>query len=372
MNHSVYLPDYDNSILGIPNSILAHYGATPHHTPLPILSKQMSKGYKNIVLLILDGMGIEILKTHAPDGFLMKNCVAGISSVYPCTTTSAITTFETGLTPLEHGWLGWSMYFKEIGKCVDLFTGHHTGTENMATEKNIAWKTAGYKNLFDQITKADPSVGCYRVSPYSDKYQTDTNEAVCKHIKTLCKKDGRKYISAYHFQPDTDIHEYGCNCERVKADVVLFDMQIQKLADNLNDTLLIITADHGQTDVEELMVENFPEINECLAVPLTREPRSLSFYIKPEYLEIFPKRWEHRFGNDFMLMTSAEALEKGFFGKGTPHSRIKDFLGDYVALATGNKFLWYRYKKGEAHGFKAHHAGLRYEEMVVPLILIER
>ena len=371
MNNDIYLPDYNNSILGIPNSILTHYGAKPHHTTLPILDEKLQKGYKNVVLIVLDGMGLDVLKTHAPDGFLIKNCTAQLNSVYPCTTTSALTTFETGLTPLEHGWLGWSMYFKELEKCVDLFTGNHSGTECLATDKNFTWKTIGFKNLFTQIKDSDSSIECYRVSPFGE-YQTDSNEAVCNHIKTLCKKDGRRYIWAYHYQPDKDMHDNGCYCERVKADIVLFDKQIEQLAISLADTLLIVTADHGLTDITDLIIEDFPEINECLAVPLNREPRSLSFFIKPEYKAVFPERWMKQFGDDFLLMTSEEILEKEFFGQGVPHSRIKDFLGDYVALGAGNRALWYRNEKGEANNFKACHAGLRGEEMIVPLILIEK
>jgi predicted AlkP superfamily pyrophosphatase or phosphodiesterase len=97
-------PDYQNNcILGIPNSILKHYSASAHHNTLPILDDYLDKRYKNIVLLVLDGMGVSTLDAHAPDGFLMKHCVAQLGSVYPCTTTSALTTYETGLTPLEHG-----------------------------------------------------------------------------------------------------------------------------------------------------------------------------------------------------------------------------------------------------------------------------
>lgn len=371
MKNNIYLPDYENSILGIPNSILVHYGAEPHHTTLRILDEKLQKGYKNIVLIALDGLGLDALKAHVPDGFLINNCMAQLSSVYPCTTTSALTTFETGLTPLEHGWLGWSMYFKEIEKCVDLFSGNQSGTDCPATDKNIAWDTIGYKNLLEQIKEADPSVECCRISPFGE-YWSDTNEAICKHIETLCKKDGRRYIWAYHFQPDKDMHNNGCYSERVKADIVLFDKQIEQLAANITNTLLIVTADHGLVDITNLMVEDFPEISECLAVPLNRERRSLSMFIKHEYKDIFPERWMKHFGNDFQLMTCEEVLEKGFFGNGVPHNRIKDFLGDYVAFATGSRALWNRDDQSEAKNFKANHAGLRQEEMIVPLILIER
>lgn len=71
-------------------------------------------------------------------------------------------------------------------------------------------------------------------------------------------------------------------------------------------------------------------------------------------------------------MTSEEAMDSRLFGIGTPHKRLKDFLGDYVALATGKRMLWFRDKQGQTSGHKASHAGLLPEEMTVPPILIER
>ena len=371
MNKDIFYPDYNNSILGIPNSILSYYGAKPHHKTLPALDKVLTKNFKNIVLYVLDGLGVEALNTHAPNGFLKKNCITELSSVYPCTTTSALTTLETGLTPIEHGWLGWSSYFKEVDECVDLFTGEISGTERTPSIQNITWEVIGYKNLFKQINDIDPSVENCRVSPFGE-YKTDTNEEICGHIQALCKKDGRRYIYAYHYQPDGDMHRTGCNSERVKADIVLFDKQIEQLAGNLNDTLLIIIADHGLTDVKFSMIEDFPEIRECLEHQLSREPRCLSFFIKPEYADVFPDRWNREFGNDFMLMTGDDAIKKGLFGSGIQHIRSKDFIGDYVALGTGNRALWFRYEKGGFEGYKAVHAGLRREEMIVPLIIAER
>jgi hypothetical protein len=71
-------------------------------------------------------------------------------------------------------------------------------------------------------------------------------------------------------------------------------------------------------------------------------------------------------------MTGEQALECGIFGEGNLHPKTRDFVGDYVALATGNIGLWYRDNKGEHNDFAAAHAGLRPEEMTIPLILIKR
>ncbi len=174
------------------------------------------------------------------------------------------------------------MEWQEIGKSVELFTGKQSGTSAFAAESNIVWDNIGFKILFTQIKEADSSIECCRVSPFGE-YWTDTNEGICTHIEALCKKDGRRYIYAYHFQPDYDMHRNGCNCERTKANIVLFDKQIEQLSAKLQDTLLIVTADHGLIDTTECIVEDYPDIYECLTTVPTREPRSLSFFIKPEF-----------------------------------------------------------------------------------------
>lgn len=363
--------DYENSILGIPNSILKHFGAKTHHATLPVLDERLSRGYKNVVLLVLDGMGLVILKAHAPDGFLMRNYVSPLNSLYPCTTSSMLTTFETGLTPIEHGWLGWSLYFEEIGKCVDVFSGNESGTNRPAAERNIVTESIGYNNLFTQIREVNRTIECCSVSPFGD-YRCNTNESICNQIETLCKTGGRRYIYAYYSQPDMDMHFSGCYSERAKADMVLFEKQIEQLSEQLTDTILIVTADHGMIDIKSLLIEDYPDIGECLAVRPTREPRCLSFFVKPEFKEIFPERWNAQFGNDFLLMTGTEAYDKGVFGKGTPHKYAKSYLGDYVAIAIGNLALWYRFENGKTLKFKAGHAGLTPDEMIVPLIIVER
>jgi len=121
-----------------------------------------------------------------------------------------------------------------------------------------------------------------------------------------------------------------------------------------------------------LYIEDFPEIRKCLYAPPTRERRSLSFFVKDEYKADFPSIWKKYFDNSFILMTGNEAIESTYFGSGIPHKRARGFLGDFVAIATGDISIWFRDEKGKGVDHIALHAGLCHDEMVVPLILIER
>jgi predicted AlkP superfamily pyrophosphatase or phosphodiesterase len=96
-------PDYDNSILSVISSILKYYGYDNGHKSLEILDKKLEKRYKNIVLMIFDGMGVSALNKHLRDtDFLMQHYEGAISSVCPSTTGCAIPTIESGKSPIEH------------------------------------------------------------------------------------------------------------------------------------------------------------------------------------------------------------------------------------------------------------------------------
>jgi len=60
-------------------------------------------------------------------------------------------------------------------------------------------------------------------------------------------------------------------------------------------------------------------------------------------------------------------------GKGEPHRKISDFIGDYVAIAKSSSVFKMKYNQGirKSFEFKAHHAGITSEEMYVPLIEID-
>ena len=102
-------PDYNNSIVNLACSVIKHYGAENHHETLAIFDNYLEKNYKNVVVMLLDGLGVDALENHLDKGsFLRRHFVSEISTVFPPTTTAATTSVESGLTPKEHGWLGWS------------------------------------------------------------------------------------------------------------------------------------------------------------------------------------------------------------------------------------------------------------------------
>lgn len=129
MNQNYIFPDYEHSILNLINTILEYYKIRNDYKSLPKLKNKLNKKYKNIVFIILDGMGEHILKNISSNGYFMNNKIDTITSVCPSTTTAAITTYYSGKPPIETGWIAMSQYFKEYGRALEMLrrTDSYTG-----------------------------------------------------------------------------------------------------------------------------------------------------------------------------------------------------------------------------------------------------
>lgn len=113
-------------------------------------------------------------------------------------------------------------------------------------------------------------------------------------------------------------------------------------------------------------VSDHPALCDMLLRMPSVEPRAAAFYVRPECMEAFPAAFREAFGEeDFLLMKSEEFIARGFLGEGEEHPKVRDFAGDYMALAIGNKCIGGKRGRHELIGV---HAGLTRKEMRVPLI----
>ena len=191
-------PDYDRSILSIAASILKHFGVTNcEHKSLPELDELLSKKYKNVIVMLFDGMGASVLKEHLnEDDFLRQHYITDISSVYPSTTVAAVTAIESGYSPLETGWIGWDLYFDEIDENVTVFKNTLQKNGEPAAKYNVPLKYIPYKRIFQRIEEVKGKKTSYYVSVFS-KYRSKSVHHICKTVYRLSKRRKQKYIYTY-------------------------------------------------------------------------------------------------------------------------------------------------------------------------------
>ena len=381
MKEKYILPNYEQCILNTVTSILKYYNVDTKHKSLKSLDERLKKEYKNVVFIILDGLGEHILNNLSPEGYFSKNKLDCLTSVYPSTTTAALTTYYSGRPPYETGWIAWSQYFKEYGRAIDMLS--HTESylkEDISNAKIDVFKdVVNYEPIFERIEKASPDVKAYEIVPdYSDRrskrsMRANNIEEICEHIKLICSNQDKNFVMAYCDNPDGLLHKYGCTSEEAKEMILNAEKCIAQMKKELSeDTLIIISADHGHKDIGKVYdLLEYSEIQDCLIMPPSLESRTIAFWIKDDRRQEFEKIFKERFSEEFLLLSKEEVLEKHLLGYGNKHRKIDDFIGNYLALSISDSII--RLQTYLADGKtvkKSTHCGLTREEMEIPLIVL--
>ncbi|MBO4460317.1 MAG: alkaline phosphatase family protein [Clostridiales bacterium] len=385
------LPDYGNCLVNLANSVLKRFGADTTHDTLPLADKYLAKEYKNVVVLLLDAMGMSVIEKHLDrEGFFRSHLAGTLSSVFPPTTVAATTSVMSGLYPNEHGWLGWDMYFPELDKNVTVFMntdqltekegavpskdaeGNTVWTEESlnlpgpACDFNAAYKYTPYRSILDRIKDAGGRAEASM--PFMPPYPA-TLDAIFDRIRDLCKEPGNKFIYSYWGEPDTTMHKTGVKSQETHDMLALLEKKVEELASDLDDTLLLITADHGHIDGNNLCILDYPEVLSCLKRLPSIEPRALNLFVKEDCLEKFPEVFKAAFGDAFLLLTKEEALERKLFGPCEDREGLEDTIGDFLACAIKDTTVFATHIEAQMN--LGVHAGMTLEEYSIPLIVAE-
>ena len=362
--------DYHECLTNLACSIRRYFGLDYNHNTLTYIDSVLDDYLpKNVVMILCDGMGSLILdRMLDKDDFLIRNRIKTITSVFPATTVAATTSMTTGLNPSESGMLGWDMYYKEIDKTISVFRHALKGDSTHtvlpeAYEYNMRHMKT--KTIMDEINEKTDFKGYtlypFGANPYANR------EDMYQIIADICKNDSKNYIYAYDTDPDETMHYIGCDKPKIKEIIKDINNRIELLSKELRDTVIIVVADHGHINVENIFLDDYPDIVECLLRNTSLEPRAVNFFIKPDKKEIFVKLFNKYFGNDFDLYPMDEVITSKLFGDGEENEIFRDSLGDYLAIAKSNKTLIY----GGMTPYKSHHAGYTDDEVMVPLVLVK-
>lgn len=363
----IKFPDYTNCLVNVANTILDEFGAGEGKQKMNLLDGYLKKGYENIVIILLDGMGECIIRENLEkDGFFNSNLKGIYSSVFPPTTVAATTSILSGMQPCSHGWLGWECYYPQINKNVTVYLNKEAGTDNQAADYNVAFTYCGYESIVSKIKRNGGTA--FEAAPFTEPYP-DSFEKICGYIKDLCRKKGKKYIYSYWNEPDSIMHKKGCYGSDAKQMLRSLEQQVEELCNGLENTLVIVTADHGHMDSKGVSITDYPGITGCLVRMPSIEPRALNLFVKEEKIHQFEYEFKKEFGGKFLLWTKQNVIESNLFGTENKHPCFEGMLGNYLAIATDDLSIYNT--REEADSFIGVHAGITADEMDIPLIIIE-
>lgn len=375
-------PNYNKCIVNIIASIKKYYRIPTNVPTLPKLDNELNKMYKNVVLIVLCGVGKTMLENAlSPSDALMKNMTDTVTSVFPSLPSAAEVSCQTGLCPGEHGRLGQTMFFKELCRTVELSSNLDPYSEQPVSVGNAADFLIPFENFFGEI--ADSIIG--GVQPFSiampgvkiaenKSYHkvADNPKRMFELIKKISETDQNTFTYVQWNAPKDIAQKYGCGSEEMRTVLKDISDTVGGLAKSLDDTVFIVTSSHGMVDIsEEIMMNLLYDLCDCLVMPPNFGRRAINFFVKYDRRSDFEAIFDRELSQDFMLMSRSEILRRELFGNRKYISKVYDFLGDYCAFAISDKSLRFR-ALNEKHrtSDKASYGGITTEEMLLPLAVL--
>jgi len=384
----MYLPDYHGgSIVNLMSSIARAFGGKTPYQELKILSSKEIKKFRNVALVVIDGLGYEYLKDQVNKSKLNNYLRGSMTSVFLPTTACAVTTFLTGVAPQQHAFTGWFMLLKEIGIVSKILPfSPRFGGKPFSSEGFDIKKVLDQQAFFKRIKSRNYSIN-HRDIAYSDftKRMSENSKILAynslngffsKIKKAIRSGKEKKYIYAYWPEFDSLSHKYGAYHKKSNRHFLEIDRKIDNLVKDLRgtNTLLIITADHGSitTPLTRIIkLEDHPKMNECLSLPLCGEGRVAYCYVHPDKTKQFEDYVNKNLNKYCYLFRSQELIDRHFFGLFSSNPKLRDKIGDYVLILKEDYIIKDKIKNEKKEPHIGHHGGVSREEMFVPLILIK-
>jgi Type I phosphodiesterase / nucleotide pyrophosphatase len=367
-----------------------------------VLPDRLSGGVRALVVVLADGLGHlqlerEIAHGNAPtlSGLLRRAadndpCItyAPITSVFPTTTVAALGSLNSGVVPVEHGLLGYTLWLKEYGLVTEMIRwGPLDQRVSFAdppfgySPEKFFWAPTLYQRLHAAGVEHTYAVNPTRFAgtaltrmlhqgaDYRGYVATSALTVLAPRLLAE-RSDTPVYLYAYWPTVDTVAHVHGPESEEHSAEVFAFDAALGRLLERLpgrDDTLLLLTADHGhvQTDPEQqVLLSDHPRLLEMLLAPPAGERRVV--YLHTARAADVLDYAREQLGDVAVAMTREQALAEGLFGVKQLSRRAESRIGEVLLFPRGT--LQIAAGAESPATFKGLHGGLSAEEAMVPLL----
>ena len=378
-------PNYTgNGIVNLCSSILSAFGVSSPYNPLESDTLDSLSEYDNVILLIVDGLGYNYLHTKGPNTLLAKSTKTRMTSVFPPSTGSAITSYFTGVAPQQHTFTGWFVYLSEfglvsrilpftncidwnvLGSSIDIVIGASPLFHKIKHEHHVILG----ENIVDSVYSRFMSGSAHR-----DGYSTlDNFFDVITNAITHSEK--RKYIHAYWPKFDDISHMLGSESDEALQHLQQFDEKLNRFAERAEgtNTKLIVTSDHGFNDVPQeniIHISNHPELSECLTLPICGDTRTGFCYVRPKMIDRFERYVSKHLEHACKLKSSDSLIDDGWFGLFEPHPKLASRVGDYTLLMNDRYAILNHFSGFQPPHLLGHHGGITEDEILIPLITLD-
>ncbi|HUR18001.1 MAG TPA: alkaline phosphatase family protein [Acidimicrobiales bacterium] len=343
-------------------AILGSGGPLPDWLPEPV------RAARQVVLLVLDGLGWEQLQARPALAPVMAAMAGGpITTVAPTTTATALTSISTGMVPAEHGVLGYRVRVgeAEVLNVLRWRTGGGDARDRFPPEKFQA--QAGFAGACPPVVTRHEfaSTGFTRAHLAGSRLAGwRVPSAMVVEVGRLLAA-GEPFVYAYYDGIDKVAHERGFGAY-YDAEITAADRLVADLARVLPaGAALLVTSDHGQVQVEAEPIPVAPELMADVSL-LSGEGRFRWLHTEPGTAARVAAGARRRYGQLAWVRTREELIEEGWLG-GPLTPEFERRLGD-VALVPFEPVAFCDPNDTGELKLVCRHGSLTSAEVLVPLL----
>jgi predicted AlkP superfamily pyrophosphatase or phosphodiesterase len=359
--------------------VIPSYGADSLAGVLPGL---LGRAARAVALLLVDGLGSELLAAHAADApFLSSLPDDGPLAVgFPSSTAISLASLGTGLPPGGHGVLGTSFSLSD-DVVLDPLRWSGRGREDLRE----SWPPEAVQpapTVFEQASSAGVGVTVVTQPEFDGSGLTRAvlrgGDFVGAHafgdlaagMLTALAGKGRGLVYGYHADLDKMGHLYGPGSLQWRLQLTQVDRLVETVAAHLPpDALLAVTGDHGMVTMTHTVdADTHPDLRSGVTA-LTGEPRARYAYAVPGAATDVLSTWQSVLGDAAWVVSREQAVDERWFGPLSPRYAAR--IGDVVAAARGESGVIR--SKGQAFlsSLLGQHGSLTPAEQLVPLLVAQ-
>ena len=385
----------DYCFANVPDTILSLFDdEAPRPLPMDVF-EGVATDTEHVIVIFVDGLGWNHFQRVQSEHPLLSKLaeyatVTPLTSIYPSATAAAVSTMHTGCQPIEHGVLGWTAHIEALGGLVQTlpFTDHEgTPLRDIYDDPDPAAlidERTLYEQLHAQSVLIQPAE--FGDNPYDLQVNRGAEvvghgnipQAVYRVREQLEKANEPTYCQCYLPTVDALSHEAGVIHPETDAQLgAICGAVLREIVEKLDpevaeQTLLIMTADHGEVDstpettvdIGTLDLDNhLKRDSKGEIIPAVGGPRSLGFHVRDGHRSALRAELERGLPSlNPLILTRETIIEKELFGDREPSERFLEQCPDLLVVP----------EKGFAAAGDSHlskigmHGGLHSDEMLVP------
>lgn len=358
-------PDYAGA--NVRGVVPALCGPRSWASGLPNWMPESVRHARQAVLLVLDGLGWDQLgeRAHvAPALSSMKGRC--ITTVAPTTTATALSSIATGLTPGEHGLIGYRMVLG--GEVMNVLRWTVDGADRRRSQppSDVQRFPAFLGEEVPIVTPAELIGTAFSAAHLRGGRPVGWRAASSIPVEvSRLLADGERFVYAYYGGVDKIAHERGFG-SFYDAELRTADRLVSDLLEILPaGTVLLVTADHGQVEVGPRIIHPSAGLLTHVALQ-SGEGRFRWLHAKRGANADLFDAATSEFGDTGWVYTRDQVIESGMFGPHVPPP-VAARLGDVAVLARDDVSYHDPTDTGP-FALMCRHGSLTSAEMNVPLL----